>query len=98
MYLIQLLLPVNRQRDRSAFAVTREELVDKFGGVTAYTRAPAEGVWVAPEGEEARDSVLMVEVLTEEFDRDWWRQYRSTLEARFQQQEIHVRALKAETP
>ncbi len=98
MYLIQVLLPVNQRYDRNAFAVTREELVEEFGGVTAYSRAPAEGVWIAPDGAMERDSVLMVEVLTDEFDRQWWRQYQATLAARFQQEEIHVRALLAETP
>lgn len=64
MFLIQILLPVRAHGDdESLFGETREELVNKFGGVTAYTRAPAQGVWVSPTGEKERDSVLMVRAL-----------------------------------
>jgi hypothetical protein len=98
MYLIQLLLPVSAAPDAEAFASTREELADKFGGVTAYSRAPAEGIWRSPAGDESRDSVLMVEVLVQTFDRPWWRAYRDRLARRFRQEEIHVRAIPAEFP
>ena len=99
MYLIQILLPVpSAPGDSSAFSKTREELADKFGGVTAYSRAPADGIWVSPQGEKDRDSVLMVEVFSADFDRAWWRAYQEVLAARFDQEEIHVRALPAEIP
>jgi hypothetical protein len=96
MYLIQMLLPT--QGRESDVARTREELVDAFGGVTAYTRSPAQGVWLAPDGDRERDSVVMVEVLTRQFDREWWRAYGLTLAARFGQEEIHIRALAVEIP
>jgi hypothetical protein len=49
MHLIEILLPLTR-RDGSPqpaerFAQVRAELVERFGGVTAFTRAPAEGLW-----------------------------------------------------
>ena len=96
MFLIQILLP--RQGAGGAaldgqVAKTRAELTEKFGGVTAYERAPAKGAWVTPEGEIERDDVVMVEVVATAFDREWWREYRSRLEERFAQREIHVRAL-----
>ncbi len=40
----------------------------------------------------------MVEVLAPDFDCEWWRAYAETLAARFEEQEIHVRALPAEIP
>jgi len=40
----------------------------------------------------------MVEVVTETFDRAWWRGYAATLARRFAQDEIHVRALAIELP
>ena len=101
MYLIQLLLPTRGRGGvvaDSAFARTREELVDAFDGVTAYARAPAQGVWVAPDGDRERDDVVMVEVVTQEFDRAWWRAYGGKLAERFDQDEIHIRALPAEIP
>ena len=102
MYLIQLLLP-RQGRDgeplgEAMFRQTRAELVDKFEGVTAYVRSPAQGAWVAPDGRVEQDDVVMVEVLTDRFDRAWWREYAATLARRFRQDTIHVRALPALTP
>ena len=102
MYLIQILLPrVGARGGRASdadFALTRAELVEAFDGVTAYLRSPGQGVWTAPDGEIERDEVVMVEVLAEAFDRPWWREYSARLARRFDQEEIHVRALAAETP
>jgi hypothetical protein len=99
MVLIQCLLPArgasgpNNEDTRAALAVTRRELIQMFKGVTAYTRSPAQGVWTAPDGHEERDDVLMIEVVTRDFDRQWWRAYAATLADRFSQETIHVRAL-----
>ena len=96
MVLIQMLLPT-RSSEGSAFPEdlsrrTREELVERFGGVTAYTRAPATGVWTSPEGDVEVDSVVMIEVLGENFEKVWWRSYAKTLKERFRQESIHIRA------
>ena len=99
LFLIQLLLPAsNDRKDDAAFSKTKDELVERFGGVTAYTHSPAQGVWISPDGGKARDSMLMVEVLAEELDTPWWRSYKTTLAARFAEKEIHVRALHADMP
>lgn len=100
MYLIQILLPTEGRSgalDSGVFRQTREELAEAFHGVTAYTRSPARGVWIAPDGDKERDDVVMVEVLAPEFDRDWWRACSERLAKRFDQEEIHIRALPAET-
>jgi hypothetical protein len=78
MYLIQMLLPRvvdGKPVEDAAFAHTRAELVEVFGGVTAYLRAPAQGAWLGTDGRVDRDEVVMVEVLAENFDRRWWRRY-----------------------
>ena len=80
----------------TSIAETRRELVDKFKGVTAYVRSPAKGLWVAPDGQVEADDVVMVEVVTETFDRAWWRTYGTTLARRFGQDAIHIRALPVE--
>jgi hypothetical protein len=68
-------------------------LSDKFGGVTAYSRAPAEGIW-APEGRTAsKENVFVVEVMTDDLDEDWWSRQRRTLERELDQEEIVIRAL-----
>jgi hypothetical protein len=100
--LIQLLLPttfaeVAASQDASAaLAETRRELAETFDGLTAYLRSPAKGVWTAPDGHAEQDDVVMVEVVTERFDRAWWRAYADTLAVRFRQEVVHVRAIPIE--
>ncbi|HEX2725969.1 MAG TPA: hypothetical protein VHN20_09140 [Beijerinckiaceae bacterium] len=95
MHLIQLLLPLydndGAALPRALFDKVREELSGRFGGLTAFTRAPAEGHWRA-EGETRRDDIVIFEVMTERLDRDWWRGYRRELERSFRQEEIVIRA------
>jgi hypothetical protein len=100
MVLIQLLLPTGASGDAAvtALAETRRELVEKFKGVTAYVRSPARGLWTAPDGHTEADDVVMVEVVTDTFDRAWWRTYSARLAKRFAQDAIHVRALPVNTP
>jgi hypothetical protein len=100
MHLIQLLLPTHHRDGTdlgvAPFALVRDELTDRFGGVTAYTRSPATGLWKR-EGEAVEhDQVVMVEVVVEVFDREWWAGYRESLEDRFGQEEVHARALAIE--
>lgn len=99
MVLIQLLLPIPRAGGNHTIASlgdTRRELAGRFTGVTTYVRSPAEGQWTAPDGHTESDDVVMVEVVTETFDRRWWRTYAATLAQRFHQDTIHVRALPVE--
>jgi hypothetical protein len=100
MHLVQFLLPV-RSGDGSAvpdeaFRGVREELTARYGGVTAYLRAPASGAWVEHDGQVARDDMVMVEVMVDSLDRAWWADYRRSLEARFGQETVLVRATACE--
>ena len=99
-YLIQLLVPVfdndGQPFARELFAATRRELMDRFGGLTAYERAPAKGFWQEEDGAVVRDDVLMFEVMTDAIEREWWAGYRRTLEKRFRQDEIVARAIRVE--
>jgi len=98
-WLVEILLPLDDNDGRpfghEAFARVREELVARFGGLTAFTRSPAEGVWDEGAG-RSRDEIVIFEVMAEELDRPWWRDYREALERRFRQQEIVVRARAVE--
>ena len=99
MVLIQVLLPtVGATPDDglATLAQTRAELAERFRGLTAYLRSPAKGLWTAPDGHTERDDVVMVEVVTDSFDRAWWRTYAATLAERFGQESIHVRAIPVE--
>jgi hypothetical protein len=96
MHLVQLLLPVRDNAGRpfptATFDAVRAELTAQFGGLTAYSRAPAEGVWAPEGGGAARDDVVVYEVMADALDRAWWRGFRAELERRFAQDELVVRA------
>jgi hypothetical protein len=99
MVLIQLLLPVSGVATADGpvpLAETRRELAERFTGLTAYVRSPAKGLWTAPDGHTEQDEVVMFEVVTDTFDRAWWRTYAATLAERFCQEVIHVRAMPVE--
>jgi hypothetical protein len=100
MHLVQLLLPLftsaGMRVGDAPFAAVRRELTERFGGVTAYMRAPALGLWTDDNGQVARDEVVMVEVVVDELDPAWWISYREILAARFGQEVVHARALKIE--
>ena len=97
MYLVQILLPLfdneGHAFDVGDYVRLRSELADRFGGVTAYTRAPARGVWKDEAGETNRDDIVIFEVMTGELDREWWTAFRKQLEVRFRQDTLIVRAL-----
>jgi hypothetical protein len=97
MFLVQILLPLYDNEghafEPSDYVQLRSELADRFGGVTAYTRAPARGVWKGDTGETTRDDIVIFEVMTEELDRSWWSGFRRDLERRFRQDTVIVRAL-----
>ena len=98
MFLIQLLLPASAETATAdpRLSETRRELVARFGGATAYLRAPAHGDWTSADGSRARDTVVMVEVVAPRFDRSWWRPYERTLAAGFDQEVVHIRATTVE--
>ena len=99
-YLVQVLLPTHRHNGAPVapeeFARVRVELTERFGGVTAYSRSPATGLWKRDDEEVERDQVIMIEVVVEVFDREWWARYREQLETRFGQEEVLARALAME--
>jgi hypothetical protein len=94
-YLVQLLLPLydkeGRPFSKELFESVRSELVEKFGGVTAFTQSPAEGLW-KPDDRTIRDHVLFYEVMTEVLAESWWSTYRTLLEDRFKQDLIVIRS------
>ncbi len=100
MYLVQLLLPTRsnqgREHPRTLYDQLAGQLTERFGGVTAYTRAPATGLWESDTGERVRDQVVVYEVMVEEVDRTWWANLRTRLEADFAQEELVVRAQEME--
>jgi hypothetical protein len=97
VYLIEFLLPMfdndGQRFPKSAFDHVRRELTERFGGVTAFVRSPAIGLWADEDGRIRRDELAMFEVMAERLDRDWWRDYRAQLQTRFRQEEVVMRAM-----
>lgn len=96
MYLVQCFLPLHdneRKRfPREMFDAECRMLMARFGGLTAYTRAPLEGLWTDSAEGTTRDDLIIYEVMVEHLDWQWWGQYRSELERRYRQQQIVIRA------
>lgn len=96
MHLIQLLLPLydnaGQPFPRAQFDGVRQELVARFGGLTTYSRAPAKGLWKDDGESVQKDDIVVHKVMADALDRAWWAGYRKQLEARFQQEELVVRA------
>ena len=95
-YCVEILLPLvgedGSRRPRAAFDALKARLVDRFGGLTAFTRTPAEGLWDgAGEGVE-RDQIVIFEVMAPDLDEAWWARLREELEREFRQQEVVIRA------
>jgi hypothetical protein len=94
-HLVQILLPLydndGRHFPNDQYHQIRIKLTERFGGLTAYTRAPAEGLWETGSTVK-RDDIVVVEVMVESLDRGWWRDYRRELEQLFTQDQIVVRA------
>lgn len=96
MHLFQLLLPL-RDNEGNAFPADHyqnisKELTDRFGGLTAFTRAPAEGLWQNNDDTIAQDDIAVFEVMCEQLDENWWHDYKKSLEKLFAQDEIVIRA------
>jgi len=100
MHVVEIFLPLRRndgsEQPRERFGTVRQEIVERFGGMTAFTRAPAEGLWESAPGEVDRDSIVIFEVMTDEVDRGWWADYRRQLERLFEQDETVIRASEVE--
>ena len=100
MHLVQVLLPLydgaGHRFDRRLYDEVADEMTARFGGLTAYARAPATGLWQAGPGDTRRDDVVVFEVMVASLDRPWWARYRRALEGRFAQQELVVRAHEIE--
>lgn len=100
MHVVEILLPL-RDNDGRRFAPelygwVREILVERFGGLTAFTRSPAEGLWEPEKGERGRDEIVVVEIMADRLDRGWWRGFRQDLERRFRPDEMVVRSRETE--
>jgi hypothetical protein len=95
MHIIQILLPLF---DNAGDAFTpdilkglQEELLARFGGLTAYTRAPAKGIW-GSTSQASVDDIVIVEVMAETLDSKWWHDFRLRWQKTLRQETLVVRS------
>jgi hypothetical protein len=95
-YCVEILLPLAggdaQRRSRAAFDGLKARLVEAFGGLTAFTRTPAEGLWDGPGESVDRDEIVIFEVMVAALDEAWWAGLREELERDFRQEEVVIRA------
>ena len=100
MHLIQILLPLYDNDGQpftlDEFIKVRDELSERFGGITTYMRSPARGLWKETKETTVQDDIVIYEVMTAELDRAWWRKYRQQLTAAFRQALLIVRVSEVE--
>lgn len=94
MKLVQIFLPLydnnGRRFSAALYARERKRLIERFGGLTAYMRSPARGLW--KDGlRTKRDDIVIFEVMLRRMDRKWWTEHRYRLQKRFRQKELLVR-------
>lgn len=100
MYLIQLFLPLRDNAGEkfpdAMYRGIRDQLTERFGGMTAYALAPAEGHWHSEDAATVRDDMVIYEVMVDRLDRAWWKHYRASLEELFAQEQMLIRAQEVE--
>jgi hypothetical protein len=100
VHLIEIFLPLNTNdgspQPAGLLHTVREEMIQRFGGVTAFTRSPAKGISVEEGDGRAEDDIVVYEVMVQSLDGAWWSTYKRELEQRFQQREVLIRAMPLE--
>ena len=98
MHLIQILLPLyDNSGDpfpQHEYLKIRDQLTERFGGITAFIRSPAVGLWKETGSSTVHDDIVIYEVMSEQLDRDWWSDYRRKLAALFRQELLIIRVIE----
>lgn len=72
------------------FRLTRDELVDRFGGLTNTPPGfPLQGWWHSPQGVVA-DNIVIWRVVTQDDDDVFFLEYQQMLEQRFIQKKVYI--------
>lgn len=92
--LIQIYLPLydpaGNALPEQLFQEVTSLLTEKFGGLTKYTRSPAEGLWKEATQKTVKDDIIIYEVLAPELDEAFWQAYKEKLMTQFRQEELLI--------
>jgi hypothetical protein len=82
LFLVEIFLPLadndGRRFAQGEFDEIHSTLVDHFGGLTSFSRAPARGLFESA-GKTSMDDILIIEVMADRLDREWWAGFRRSL-------------------
>lgn len=96
MHLIELFLPLyDSQGNRfpeKIFADLKNELTEKFGGLTIHSKAPATGLWKPANDKPIKDTIVIYEIMTDNIDEDDWQRWKKQLQNDLEQDEIMIRS------
>ncbi|WP_285008806.1 inorganic diphosphatase [Pedobacter faecalis] len=99
--LFEIFLPLKDNAGRAfperVYSNLQKQLVKKFGGVTMYTRSPAQGLWDTGRSREQKDDLVIFEVMAAVYDEAFWKNLKEELEENLGQEEILIRSSKAQT-
>jgi len=95
MHLVEIFLPLTYPSGdlvpEPIFELIEAELTETFGGVTEYARGSTHGLWENGHHLE-KDSLVVLEVMTKDLDKDWWKEFRHRTQTLFRQEQLLVRA------
>ncbi len=76
--------------EKEKFNLTRDELIERFGGLTSTPPGfPLLGWWHSPQG-VMEDNIVMWRVVTENDDDVFFLEYKQMLKRRFIQEEVFI--------
>jgi inorganic pyrophosphatase len=95
--LIQLFLPTiaknGKPFPRSYYDTVREQLTDKFNGVSMYFNSKVSGVWKDEDAKLVKDELMVFEVMSDAITLDFWKSYQRSLQKQFKQESILIRCM-----
>lgn len=98
--LFQILLPLYDNEgepfSNDLYKAIKVELTERFGGLTAYSRSPASGLWKNGEDEVTVDKVIVYEVIADDVEKKFWKSFKEILKAQFKQEDIVIRCTNIE--
>ena len=91
---VEIFVPIPRAGEhhaRQVFEALKTDLAKRYGGVTSYAQAPAEGLWADGEGLDV-DRIVVLEVMVDQLDLEAWAKIKADLEKELGQDEILIRS------
>lgn len=92
---IEIFVPIFDSRgnrfSETIYRRIKKKLTEDFGGVTAYTQMPADGIWKDKKDREIKDQIVIYEVMVSKIDKSYWKAYKQKLQELFEQQDLVIR-------